>query len=66
MRFIHFFLFSDRKLSEFSLLFVCMNFTAGSSLVSPPKKDYAALTAMKLAVETESGSLPLRFCSASD
>lgn len=33
-----FFFFSDRKLSEFSLLFVCMNFTAGSSLVSPPQK----------------------------
>lgn len=32
------FFFSDRKLSEFSLLFVCMNFTAGSSLVSPPQK----------------------------
>lgn len=35
---LYFFFFSDRKLSEFSLLFVCMNFTAGSSLVSPPQK----------------------------
>lgn len=38
VRFILLFFFSDRKLSEFSLLFVCMNFTAGSSLVSPPQK----------------------------